>query len=171
MKSWKNILVFSLAWTCVASGGDDPTDRGLSWYRVLNLSAPVNPRVEPFEIIGVGSEDGKHLVGEFFFVNYKEGQQSPPPVTINGSRKADGTFWPRIVAQVANEIDSEWTTIQSSPTPGNTVATVVTTQQEKQRFYVNLDIFRPMIGKMKYGKVVLETGDAANFFIKDLLPP
>ncbi|MEY2489600.1 MAG: hypothetical protein QOC70_1542, partial [Verrucomicrobiota bacterium] len=42
---------------------------------------------------------------------------------------------------------------------------------EQERFYVNLDIFRPMIGKMRCGRVVLKTGDSAIFGLDDLLPP
>jgi hypothetical protein len=167
----KSILALLLMWLCVQSEDADSADRGRSWHRVLNLSAPVNPRVEPFQIVGIGSEDGNHLVGEFLFFNYKEGEKFPPPVTIQGSRKADGTFWPRVVAQVTTEINSPWTTIQTPPPVGEATSLVVTPKQEKQRFYVDLDIFCPMIGKMECGKIVLETGDAALFEIKDLLPP
>lgn len=146
------------------------SDAGRSWYRKLNLSASVNPRVEPFEIVGIESEDGIHLVGEFVYMNYKEGDKFPPSRTIGGSKKTDGTFWPCVVAQTSNAIDSQWTMIGNPPTPGEAVSLVVTSKQ-KQRFYVNLDMFRPMIGKMKYGKITLETGDSAIFEIDDLLPP
>jgi len=168
---WKRLLTASLAWACTQLAIADTPDGRQSWYRVLNLSAPVNPSVEAFEIVGIGSEDGKHLVGQFLFFNYKEGEKFPAPITLKGSKKADGTFWPRVIAQVTNDLQSQWTTIQSPSIPGEAISLVVTSKQEKQRFYVDLDVFRPVIGKMKYGRIVLETGDSANLFIDDLLPP
>ncbi|HYJ05474.1 MAG TPA: hypothetical protein VEX43_10090 [Chthoniobacterales bacterium] len=167
------IMAISLisAGVSLSRGGPAEPEVDASWYRVLNLSAPVNPRFEPFEITGIGSAEGNHLVGEFRFFNYKEGDKSPPTVTIKGSRKSDGTFWPQVEAQVANEIDSQWRTIGNPPTPGEITSLIIASKPAKEEFYVDLDIFRPMIGKVKYGKVILETGDSAIFEINDLLPP
>jgi hypothetical protein len=142
-----------------------------AWYRGLNLSAPVNPRFEPLQIVGIECEDGTHVVGEFVYIYRKEGDANTPPLTINGSRKPDGTFWPKVAAYTSNEINSQWTTIGEPLTPGESISLVVTSKEEKQQFYVDLDVFRPMIGKMKYGKVILETGDSTIFEIEDLSPP
>jgi len=142
-----------------------------AWSRGLNLSAPVNARFEPFEIRRIASEEGDHLVGEFWFFNYIEGNHAPPDVTIKGTRKHDGTFWPEALAQVSSERNGPWTTLGSPLTPGEIASLTVAGKAEQERFYVNLDIFRPMIGKMTYGRVILKTGDSALFGLEDLLPP
>jgi hypothetical protein len=127
---------------------------------------------QPFKITGIeSSEEGDHVIGKFSFVNYKEGEKPPAPVMINGGKKSDNTFWPDVVAQVADD-DDNWKAIGKPSTSGTiTVSLMVPAKVDPERFYVNLDIFRPIIGKKKYGRIVLETGDSAIFELNDLLPP
>lgn len=165
-------VAFLSAFITLNCAGNSEPDPDPVWYRALNLSVPSNPRFEAFEIVGVGSEPGNHIFGRFFYFNYKPEEKSPPPVTISGSRKkTDGTFWPRVTAQVAKDAKGPWTTIRVPPAPGEATSLSVVSKPDEERFYVNLDIFRPMIGKMDYGRVVLETGEVAAFGLDNLLPP
>jgi hypothetical protein len=162
------MLIVALIAACLSSfAGSAEYD----WYRALNVSAPVNPHFEPFEIVGIGSEPGNHLVAKFWYFNYKEGDKSPPAVIIGGSRKSDGTFWPHVTAQVGSDPKGPWTTIGKPTTPGEAASLSIVSKPGEERFYVDMDIFRPLIGNVKYGRVVLESGEAAFFGLEILLPP
>jgi hypothetical protein len=153
--------------TLLVLGAKAEQDSEPAWYRGLHLSAPF----EPFDVVGIGSETGNHLVATFYYFNYREGEKSPAAVTIHGSKRSDGTFWPIVTAQVANDRNGPWTTIGKPPTPGEGTCLSVVSKPEEERFHAQMDIFRPLIGKMKYGRVVLETGAAAFFALEILLPP
>ena len=43
--------------------------------------------------------------------------------------------------------------------------------QVSKNLMVDLDAFRPMIGKFKYGRIALKTGEAVVFKLEKLLPP
>jgi hypothetical protein len=151
--------------------GTTERDPDPAWYRALNLSVPVNPKFEPFAITATKSEQGNHVVGEFDYFNYKADDKSPPPVTIKGSKKSDGTFWPVVSAEVGDNPTGPWTTIGRPPTPERPASLSITTKPKEERFYVNMDLFLPLIGKVKFGRVVLETGEAAVFGLEVLVPP
>src|SRR2546421_12218977 len=104
------MLIVAIMAACFATlAGSTEHDVDPAWYRALNMSAPVNPHFEPFEIVGIGSEPGNHLVAKFYYCNYKQGDKSPPAVSIRGSKKSDGTFWPHVTAQVSNNANGPWT--------------------------------------------------------------
>jgi hypothetical protein len=157
------VLVASYFWL-------NPPAASAGWVRNF-LGVPVGA-FQPFEITGVeSSEEGDHVIGKFSFVNYKAGEKPPAPVMIRGGKKPDNSFWPDAVAQVGDD-NGNWIAIGKPSTSGTiTVSLEVSAKADPERFYVNLDIFRPIIGKKKYGRVVLETGDSAIFELNDLLPP
>ena len=167
---WMLIVLVSIG-ILIRFSASAEQDANPAWYRGLHLSAPANPHFEPFEIVGIGTEPGNHLVAKFFYFNYKEGNKSPAPVTIVGSKRSDGTFWPRVTAQVGSDPHGPWTAIGKPPTPGEAASLSIVSKPDEERFYVDMDIFRPLIGRMKYGRVVLESGEAALFGLELLLPP
>jgi len=162
-------LVLWLSSVFAASGADNKTFEG--WFRALNLSAPVNPRFEPLEISGVGTHTGEHIYGTFRYRYRPTADVHSDAILLKGARDIEGTFWPHVVAQVANDLQSSWQIIGNPTIPTAVAVLKVVPESKSETLYVNLDIFRPMIGKMKLGKVVLETGESAIFALDDLLPP
>lgn len=165
------IVSFILLVLLVSPAASTEPELDHAWVRELNLSAAVGGHFEPFEIVGIWTDRGNHLFGRFVFYNYKDGKSTPPVVTVQGTRKADGTFWPHVSAQVTSDTRTQWKTIGSPSTPGETAVLYIAQKPEREQFYVNLDIFRPLIGKMKYGRVRLKTAESAVFALDDLLPP
>jgi len=117
-----------------------------------------------FTLVTVSSIDN-HLLGNFVFLF-----QSPPAILFEGTETKDHEFWPFATAQVTNE-PGRWKSIGRPLTQGNFATVTIQPQDTKTSLHINLDIFRPMIGRVKYGRVVLDNGAAVDFELKDLLPP
>jgi hypothetical protein len=114
-----------------------------------------------------------HLVGEFEVLN-----TTSSPETINGTKTADKKFWPNVEAQITNGAtpsEWKWRNIGQPPTwekPSKLIVDPVnadSTSPEKS-VYVDMDIFKPFIGKATYGRIVLPNGRWSMFELKDLLP-
>jgi len=120
-----------------------------------------------FSLRGI-TQTGLHLTGECAY--YQLENQVPRIISIEGTRTADGQFWPDVTAQVKNERTGRWETI-SKPVSGGRRATITVKPGEfDPELFVTLDAFRPLIGKYRVGRLLLKTGDAAEFELKELLP-
>lgn len=120
--------------------------------------------MKPFRIKAV-AENG-HLIG---IASYRD-KMGHPPLKVNGTQGVDGRFWPRVIAEVANDASGEWKRLERPASRGKPAVFTLKSHEANVTLYVNLDIFRPMVGKMRYGRVVLANGEPAVFELKDLLP-
>jgi hypothetical protein len=116
--------------------------------------------------IKAAAAEGEHLVGSAI---YRE-KLGRPPLKIDGTQTADGRFWPRVIAEVANDVHGPWKTLEQPSSQGKPAEVTLRFYEANVMLYVNLDVFRPLIGKMRYGRLVLANGEAALFELKDLLP-
>jgi hypothetical protein len=120
-------------------------------------------------VLGVwsGDDDG-HVYG---LCTYFNGKSSP--AAIEGIETADGDFYPEVSTQVADaEHGSQWKTLEAPPSPaGKPVTRYVQPKEVSRPLKVDLDVFRPLIGKGKFGRLVLKSGESAVFQIDDLQPP
>jgi hypothetical protein len=121
----------------------------------------------PLGLISVASEDTQ-LEGGFVYGSMQPSMQRGDVEEWALSKHR--TFWPTVTAEVANDDRGEWTTIGQSSKPdklykpkGPPTAPVL--------LHVNLGLLRPLAGKYRYGRVVLETGESAIFELVNLLPP
>jgi hypothetical protein len=119
----------------------------------------------PFVLAVVGGE-GNHVHGLFNYFNLKPGR-----IEIEGTKARNGDFYPFVVGQVAHSLDNGWQTIGSSRSFGKTAVLTVEGKGVSKALMVDMDMFRPMIGKFRYGRLVLRSGETAVFELKDLLPP
>lgn len=103
------------------------------------------------EMITVTSSNG-HLRGQLLFIN-----ETDSGVDLKGGKTTDGKFWPSFTAQVLNEGEKEWKTIGKS---NNTEPAVELTigGYSDQDVHIDMDVFRPSIGKVAYGRVVFGNG-------------
>lgn len=105
------------------------------------------------------------LSGYFAFHN-----ESLNQVILEGARTEDGQFWPVVKMQVANDRDGEWKTIGQWVNPGK-LAPLVVEGTSTCKLMIDMSAFSPLVGKFKYGGVILSNGEAAWFELTDLLPP
>lgn len=92
-------------------------------------------------------------------------------------------FWPNARLEVSDQPEGEWTMIGSSPPETGGTDTVVLMYPDKAAYvdrsapesptcHVDLTPFREFIGKFKYGRVVLRSGETSQTIVlTDLLPP
>jgi hypothetical protein len=92
------------------------------------------------------------------------------PVVLHGTRNAEGEFAPFVSYQVAVEGTTKWKTIGKSPESSNPVQIEISPANPRMLLDVDMEVFRSRIGKFRWGRIVLENGDAAPFSIDDLLP-
>lgn len=163
----KYFFIIILGWACILFAEPEAPE---FWYHVLSDGPPPNPVFAALELSGVGAEDG-HLFGYFRYSAEKEGVPRSADVILRGRRKLDDTFWPDVTVQVSDEWDSGWETINSSETEGEITMQRVSAGPERVPLYVVFDVFRTLMGKRKYGRVVLDTGDTEAFSLDVLLPP
>lgn len=120
---------------------------------------------KPFELVLVSGEEN-HVYGLCVFVNTR-----PALAAIHGTETPDGEFYPTVLLQVAKREHGKWQTVDSPSTPGKISTLTVEAKRPSKSLRVNLDVFLSMIGKFKYGKIALKTGESAVFKLEKLLPP
>jgi hypothetical protein len=88
--------------------------------------------------------------------------------SIEGVLTPDGRFWPAVTAQVRADSKAEWKTLERSPTAGSPATFPVQTDSAKPMLYLDLEVFRPFLGKMECARLVLHNGEAASFKLDGL---
>lgn len=154
-----------------AAPPDDKTTWGRGFIDEPSLDSPAS-RVA-YTLTFLDSTVG-HLVGEFEVLN-----TTSSPETINGTKTRDGKFWASVEAQITNGAtpsEWKWRQIGRPPTSGEPYKLVVDplkadSRSHEKSLFVDMDIFKPFIGKATYGRIVLPNGRWSMFELKDLLPP
>jgi hypothetical protein len=148
------------AFVCLPGSGAS----GNGWGRdLVTIGGDIVPGV-PLTI-GVIS-GGAHISagGWYCFVQGKN------TVTLHGKKADDGKFHPVVVYEVGVEDETKWKKLGSnSEGPGSDTVTV-SPDNQMVRVTIDMEPFRPWIGTYRYGRVVLENGDAAIIALEDLLP-
>ena len=161
----KSALLFALGLSCLIAV---VTANASGWSRdIVPLGTQsADQRVfKPFELVLVSGEEN-HVYGLCVLVNTQ-----PALVAIDGTETPDGEFYPNVLLQVAHHERGKWQTVDSPLTPGKISTLTVEAKRPSKSLMVNLDAFRPMIGKCQYGKIALKTGEFAVFKLDKLLPP
>ena len=135
------------------------------WVRVLVNESFFEVPGSRFAVSFVRSE--KYVLSAFCWFKYAVGTDA---VVLHGRRNADATFWPNVTYEVATEGQTKWKRIAAGvPDQGSDVLTV-NPEEPVAKLWVDMAPFRKTVGVYRYGRVVLENGDAAVFAIEDLLP-
>jgi hypothetical protein len=142
-----------------------------SWTRGLpigEIAADERKPPESFVLAVWSGDDEGHVHGICMFFNGKS-----VSAILEGTETSDGDFYPQVSTQVGDsDHGGEWKTLKPSVSPSGRVAARTIRPQEASRpLKVDLDVFRPFIGKKKYGRLLLRTGEATVFQIDDLQPP
>lgn len=137
------------------------------WSREMVFGGPPDPLTagSPF-IVATISGKGNHAEGLCGYFDVK----ATSSISVDGTETPDGRFWPYIVAQVAHDYRGVWIVLGQSSNQGKPSTLTVQPKDLDAKLHVDLDIFRPMVGKFRYGRVVLKSGVSAAFELKDILP-
>jgi hypothetical protein len=137
-----------------------------AWETTITLPEGDPFNTLPFAVAGIESMgDDLRAVCEYLDM------KGTAPTLIEGTQTPDGAFWPLVIGQVANEHTGEWKTIGQLPSAGRPATLSVQPRDINVRLLADLEVFRPMIGRYRYGRIVLRNGKAAPFELKNLLPP
>jgi hypothetical protein len=92
-------------------------------------------------------------------------------VKIDGVKTLDGRFWPSVTLETANTKDGDWQRLEQSTVSGRAASPIFKSGEANPALYFNFDAFRPLVGKMKYGRVTLPGNGFNTFFeLSELLP-
>lgn len=92
-----------------------------------------------------------------------------PSNIIEGTKTDNGEFWPDVTCQVKNEETGRWETVSSPLDYGHRSKIEVSPGDIKPDLRVSLDVFLPLVGKYKKGRILLRSGEAADFDLFELL--
>lgn len=167
--SCRIVALFSVAVTTLTVTRIAAPAAAQGWVRSY-VSEPAGPIV-PLAVTSIRSVEGStDIVGTFRYVNTKPSGAGGAPITLHGRKRRDGSFSPVVKAQVANQLDDRWSSIQLPSLRGRLAIETIAPSTQRE-LSINLSRFVNFIGKMKYGKVILESGDCAIIELTDLLPP
>jgi hypothetical protein len=159
-----DVIVYISAFVAFSSVGCISAESPSSW--VHEVSDAVNPRPSSFRIQTVAGEDD-HLVGRatYRFIAHDHF------VKIDGVQTSDGRFWPDVTLETANTTDGEWHRFDQSKASGRAASHIFKSDEANPVLYFIFDGFRPLIGKVKYGRVILPGNGFNTFFeLNELLP-
>jgi len=122
----------------------------------------------PTIILGMVSADGAHLSGRFDFENISGERQQAKDAVIYGVRRAD-RFWAHARCEGRRDENSSWESLGHSWILGWPATLKVKAESNTPaKFSVRLDIFDDAIGKYKFGRIVLSSGDTSQFLLEDV---
>jgi hypothetical protein len=90
-------------------------------------------------------------------------------VELHGKFDASGDFWPLVTYEVATGKD-KWHTISGTAPSRDSVAIKIDSTNSRALLHIDMDPFRDLIGKYRWGRIALENGEAAILPLDDLLP-
>jgi hypothetical protein len=153
-------IVCTLHVNAEGESGSSPRDTG--WSR--EVVSRMEPGV-PFMVVGTSSIDG-HLSASCGY-QYLANRGA---VLLHGAEAPRADLSPFVTYEVATEDKTKWKTIRTFNDSINSKKTEVNPTNSRVLLQVNMDPFRSEIGTARWGRLVLENGDAAIFAISDLLP-
>lgn len=115
-----------------------------------------------FNLISLVSFE-KHSIGNFYFMGGAEGAS----IELTGRQTDDGQFWPIAKFEV-DDSDSRWKSVQTATSPPGSTRLAVYEQGKLRQLRVPLDIYTPLIGKHKFGRITFSNGEYCVIRLNDL---
>jgi hypothetical protein len=115
-------------------------------------------------------QDEVHLSGTLSLYQVLSPGQKGSPLVIYGHQGFDGLFAPNVSLQVRNG-EGEWQTVESSFAEPPTATLTIAPGAELIGVRLVLDAFHPLIGKFRFGRITLQTGESMQFPLSILLGP
>lgn len=106
---------------------------------------------------GVTQEiDPEHLVGQYSLTRQRDGTQ----LAIQGHLNKSGGFTPNVSLEVSDQKDGNWKSNESSFSDKVDVTLTAAPHVEHLFLSIQLDALQPYIGKFKFCRVSLQTGES-----------
>jgi hypothetical protein len=145
------------------------TERGQKlWSATFSVDVAHDQTLLALEAV---EQDQIHLVGEFLFENNSPTRDEGKTAVIEGRQDKKGRFWPSVELRVGDEMKGKWDLVESSLGAKASSKLTVYSGLSISRLRVQLDALKPFIGKRKFAKIILSTGDEAVFPLDHLSPP
>ena len=148
-------------------GNTYASDPGAVWARGWTSHGAATAGLQ-FIGLGQGSEG---LSGWFDYHNTGDGKKHRQLVVIAGTRTKAGKFFPHATLQVRKTMGSEWETIAKSASDGPVETISVSPDDHSGLLVVKLDPFRQYLHTHHRGRVIISTGDTAEFALEGLADP
>jgi hypothetical protein len=92
-------------------------------------------------------------------------------ITLHGQKNDDGrSFRPIVTYEIATEGKTKWTRLRVESEPSHPDTVIVGPNNPTVNVTIDMEPFRGWIGVYRYGRVILENGDAGIIELEDLLP-
>lgn len=117
-----------------------------------------------FNLISLVSYE-KHITGNFYFLGESEGAN----IELTGKQTDDEQFWPVATFEKGNS-KRDWKVVQTATSSANLVRLPVYKSGKLNQLRVPLDVYRPLIGKHKFGKITFSNGGYCVIRLEDLQP-
>lgn len=107
------------------------------------------------------SQGPEHLLGALALTRQVEG--FTPQLVIQGRFNEMGEFTPNFSLEVSDRKDGNWKTIESSLSERADLTLTGAPHIEKLYIRIQLDAFQSLIGKFKFCRITLQTGESDVF--------
>jgi hypothetical protein len=140
------------------------------WSQTIVVERASTDAPHEVDLVHVDQKDS--LVGGLNVTNRSsEPGASGTVMVIDGHENADGTFWPSAELYVQKDKNNEWIKVGTSGDENPIKELRIYSNTSVIGLRVNLDPFKTHLGKFKFGRIVLKSGDEAVFILDDLKPP
>src|ERR1044071_4085109 len=146
-----------------ALGGEDECEW---WSRGILAQPSTDPAVDNrFTLFQVTAKNC-HLIATVSF--YQTEGHNPATQVIEGKRTDDGKFWPDVLLEVRDDKTGTWLGVVAAPVKGTPDKVTIRPNESYDEMRVMLDPFKAFVGKQKFGRLILKTGETAIFELKDI---
>ncbi len=154
------LLVGLIASQMMCLAEDKPAqNEKAEWDRSYALISGHHGKDRGLGILNI-SQDVLHLTATFVLDRQKE---AAPQLVIQGHLNKGGEFTPNVSLSVSDREDGNWKTIESSFSDTVDVTLTGAPHINKLYFVVRFDAFQPYIGKFKFCRIALQTGESEVF--------
>jgi hypothetical protein len=178
MGLWINIISFSLRQRvaklcyvamCLAVASQLRGESPVVWSRGITADAAKTASYE-FSLYAI-NQDTLHLDGVWLYAVYApRGRPAEVIAPFRATKDKIGIVWPHVELQVQDNVTEKWILVRKSSTSGKNISVTVKPGSD-QDLFVELDAFKPFLGRFRIGKIVLSNGQESQFELKYLLPP
>lgn len=150
-------------------GRETPTriDLKRGWSVDIDFGGIPKSAIKPPLLVTNISESDHDLIATCRFVP-ADGKMS---ATVGGTKTVDGQLWLSAIGQVATDYTGVWMTVGKCTGRGEASKITLRADDLEAKWLLDLNPFRPWVGKYRYGRAVLENDVSAVFELKDILPP
>ena len=124
----------------------------------------------PSMYLGFVSQKESDLVGIFTFENISGSRETAHRATLTGVAIEPDEFWPKVRYEAQKEAGGRWEVIGQSSLSGHSKRLAIEVGAPPVHLWVSLKLLQPLIGKYKFGRIVLDSGDVSEFNLNDLAP-